>query len=166
MIKQGYGRIINCASGAFMGDRFFDDSHYCAANAGVVGFTRAIAGELYSHGITANVFCPSANTRPRVTGLSDEPRFAGRPKFPPGPDPSTLCPFILFLCSEKSAHVSGTVFSLHGNFIGRHQEPAVCRTMIKPMEKGAWTVEEIDSMVDIQLLNGYHSICEELPQMK
>ncbi|MDR1206562.1 MAG: SDR family oxidoreductase [Peptococcaceae bacterium] len=160
MIKQGYGRIVNCSSGAFMGDRFFDDSHYCAANAGVVGFTRAIAGELYSHGITANAFCPSGNTRPRVEGVTDKPRFEGRPRLINMPDPATLCPFILFLCSESSANVSGTVFSTHGNLIGRHREPAVCRTMIKPVEKGLWTVEEIDRLVDSQLLNGYHSICE------
>jgi 3-oxoacyl-[acyl-carrier protein] reductase len=161
MIAQGYGRIVNCASGAFMGDRFFDDAHYCAANAGVVGLTRAIAGELYSRGITANAFCPHAHTRPSVPDL-DEVRFAGRPKFPPAPDPSTLCPFIVFLCSEKSGHISGTVFSLNGNTISRHREPSVIRTMIKPVDRGIWTVEEIDRWVDSKLLNGYHSICEQL----
>jgi 3-oxoacyl-[acyl-carrier protein] reductase len=157
MIAQGYGRIVNRASGSFMGDRCFDDAHDCAANAGVVGFTRAIAGELYSRGITANAFCPYAQTRPIVPG-PDEVRFAGRP----APDPSALCPFIVFLCSEKSGHISGTVFSLNGNTISRHQEPSVIRTMIKPVDKGIWTVEEIDRWVDSELLDGYHSICEQL----
>ncbi len=161
MIAQRYGRIVNCASGAFMGDRFFDDSHYCAANAGVVGFTRAIAGELYQFGITANCFCPNAATRPAAPS-DDKPRFEGRPVLPRAPHPSTLTPFILFLCSENCRDVSGTVFSLSGNRISRHREPTVCRTMIKPMEQGKWTVEEIDRLVDEQLLNGYHSICGKL----
>ena len=160
MIEQGYGRIVNCASGAFMGDRFFDDSHYCASNAGTVGLTRAVAGELWSKGITANVFCPSAATRPTVEVRRE--KNSDRPIFQPPPDPEALTPFIVFLCSEASAHVSGTVFSIHGNMIGRHREPTVCRTMIKPVEKGIWTLEEIDRVVDEQLLNGYHSIVENL----
>ena len=160
MIEQGYGRILNCASGAFMGDRFFDDSHYCASNAGAVGLTRACATELWSRGITANAFCPSASTRPRVQAAPDP--NSDRPAFPPAPPPEAITPFIVFLCSEASAHVSGTVFSTHGNMIGRHREPTVCRTMIKPVEEGLWTVDEIDKVVDAQLLNGYHSIVENL----
>jgi hypothetical protein len=54
------------------------------------------------------------------------------------------------------------VFSLNGNNISRHQEPSVIRTMIKPVDKGHWTVEEIDRLADSKLLNGYHSICEQL----
>jgi 3-oxoacyl-[acyl-carrier protein] reductase len=157
MIAQGYGRIVNCASGAFMGDPSSDSPHYCAASAGVVGFTRAIAGELYSRGITANAFCP----QPGVPG-PDEVRSAARPASPPGPDLSALCPFIVFLCSEKSGHISGTVFSLSGNTISRHQEPSVVRTMIKPEDKGIWTVEEIDRWAQSKLLDGYRSICEQL----
>jgi hypothetical protein len=34
--------------------------------------------------------------------------------------------------------------------------------MIKPVDRGIWTVEEIDRWVDSKLLNGYHSICEQL----
>jgi hypothetical protein len=34
------------------------------------------------------------------------------------------------------------------------------------MEKGIWTVEEIDRLVDTQLLSGYHSICENLKPAK
>jgi len=160
MIKQGYGRIINCASGAFMGNRFFDAPHYCAANAGVVGLTRAVATELFSSGITCNAFCPNAQTRPTMDMMAIK-KYEGRPVFPAtGPDPSTLTPFIIFLCSWQSAHVSGTVFFLNDNMIARHREPAAVRTMIKPMEKGIWTVEEIDKVIDAQLLNGYQSIAE------
>ncbi|MDR0469467.1 MAG: SDR family oxidoreductase [Peptococcaceae bacterium] len=157
MIKQGYGRIVNCASGAFMGNLFYDAPHYCASNAGVVGLTRAVAGELFTNGITCNAFCPHAQTRPRMDDIAPK-QDEGRPIFPAAPDSSTETPFIVFLCSEASANVSGTVFFLNDNLIARHREPIPVRTMIKPMDKGAWTVEEIDKVVDAQLLNGYHSI--------
>jgi len=137
MAKRGYGRIANRSSAAFTGDSYYDNPHYCASDAGVVGLTRAVAVELSSHGITCNAFCPllSAET-----------------------DPLTLTPFIVFLCSEQSANVSGTVFSIEKNTIARRREPIVCRTMVKPMENGIWTVEEIDSVVDDNLLSGYYSI--------
>ena len=157
MIKQGYGRIVNTSSGAFMGNLFYDAPHYCASNAGVVGLTRAVAGELFSQGVTCNAFCPHAQTRPRMDDIAPK-QDDGRPVFPAAPDPMNMTPFIVFLCSEQSAHVSGTVFFLNDNLIARHKEPIAVRTMIKPMDKGFWTVEEIDKVVDAQLLNGYHSI--------
>ena len=157
MIKQGYGRIVNTSSGAFMGNLFYDAPHYCASNAGVVGLTRAVAGELFSQGITCNAFCPHAQTRPRMDDIAPK-QDDGRPIFPAAPDPSTLTPFIIFLCSEASAHVSGTVFFLNDNLIARHREPIAVRTMIKPEKLGVWTLDEIDRVVDSQLLNGYHSI--------
>ena len=162
MLEQGYGRIVNCASGAFMGDKYFDNSHYCASNAGTVGLVRAVAGELRTSGITANAFCPSGRTRPEIPEDKQALMFEDRPKIPKAVDPSVICPFVVFLCSEASHDITGTVFSTHGNMIARHDEPAVCRTMIKPVEKGLWTVEEIDRAVDNHLLNGYHSIVEGL----
>ena len=160
MMKQGYGRIVNCASGAFMGVEFHAAPHYCAANAGVVGLTRAVATELWADGITCNAFCPHAQTRPDTAAYAPHltKHDASRPVMPLGPDPSTLTPFIVFLCSEASAHVSGTVFFINENLVARHQEPIAVRTMIKPRNEGIWTVEEIDEVVDAQLLNGYHSI--------
>ena len=53
MKQQKYGRIINCTSRAFMGD-VIKHAEYCAANAGVVGLTRAAAIELREYGITCN----------------------------------------------------------------------------------------------------------------
>jgi 3-oxoacyl-[acyl-carrier protein] reductase len=62
MIKQKWGRIINCTSRAFLGD-VIKHTEYCAANAGVVGLTKAVAIELHKYGITCNAFSPWAKTR-------------------------------------------------------------------------------------------------------
>jgi len=62
MMKQKWGRILNCTSRAFIGD-VLKHAEYCAANAGVVGLTLAVAEELASYGITCNAFAPFAKTR-------------------------------------------------------------------------------------------------------
>ncbi|MHB1681415.1 MAG: 3-oxoacyl-ACP reductase family protein [Bacilli bacterium] len=57
MIRQRYGRIINIASQ--LGQKGgVELSHYAAAKAGVIGFTKSIALELGTYGITANCIAP------------------------------------------------------------------------------------------------------------
>ncbi len=62
MMKQKWGRILNCTSRAFLGD-VIKHAEYCTANAGVVGLTKAVAIEMREHGITSNAFSPYAKTR-------------------------------------------------------------------------------------------------------
>ncbi len=57
MIAAGWGRIVNIASTAGLGGAPYI-SAYCASKHGVLGFTRAIAAELASTGVTANAICP------------------------------------------------------------------------------------------------------------
>lgn len=69
MIKQESGRIINIASqlGQKGGVQL---SHYAAAKAGVIGFTKSIALELGQYGITANCIAPGPIETPLFLGLS------------------------------------------------------------------------------------------------
>ena len=76
MLEKGWGRILNCTSRAWLGD-IFRHAEYCAANAGVVGLTRALAVEYAGQGITANCFSPYARTRSR-------PGHGGRRRHPQG----------------------------------------------------------------------------------
>jgi len=168
MIKQNWGRIINCTSRAFLGD-VIKHTEYCAANAGVVGLTKAVAIELHKYGITCNAFSPWAKTRAsyeletysEVVEKEDRP-FIFEMKSPGGdmmrmtPSPDYVAPFICYLASDAGANISGSVFSLGGNTIGMYSEPQIANNLTK-LEKEPWTVEELMQQVPRGLLAGYKS---------
>ena len=162
MVKQKFGRIINCTSKAFMGD-IIKHVQYCAANAGVVGLTRGAACEYFHEGITVNAFAPFAKTRASYENDFIDPAgraIPGQPAFPSAnatPDPEALCPFILYLCTESAKDVTGTVFTLAGNNINMHAEPVISKTLCKP---GAeyWTVDELVKEAPRALFRNYKNI--------
>jgi len=166
MIKQKWGRIINCTSKAFNGD-IIKHAEYCAANAGVVGLTKAVAIELYGHNITCNAFSPFALTRASYeldtySGAVDEadnPWVLKVPSFPISitPRPEYIAPFVCYLASEAAKNISGSVFSLGGNNIGLYSEPEIARSLTKFAE-GPWTIEELAQQVPRGLLAGYQSL--------
>lgn len=168
MKKQGYGRIINCTSRAFMGD-VIKHAEYCAANAGVVGLTRAAAIELREYGITCNAFAPFAKTRAAyeleaVNMTKDKPLMVNDgqpPAFDWTPTPEMIVPFLTYLASEQSEKISGSVFTLAGNQIQLHQEPVVCRSMQKAATAEPWTVEEIMQNAPMALFADYRSIADQ-----
>jgi NAD(P)-dependent dehydrogenase (short-subunit alcohol dehydrogenase family) len=112
MIRAGYGRIVNVASGAGVAP-MQNFSAYAASKAGVIHFTRTLAQELEPHGITANaigvrgitpmwkdvVNAESGGITTNNTRKMVESGFC--------PDPKENTPLALFLASEASAHVTG-----------------------------------------------------------
>ncbi len=71
MIKQKSGRIINIASQ--IGQKGgYELSHYAAAKAGVIGFTKSIAIELGQYGITANCIAPGPIETELVAGIDED----------------------------------------------------------------------------------------------
>lgn len=168
MKQQKYGRIINCTSRAFMGD-VIKHAEYCAANAGVVGLTRAAAIELREYGITCNAFAPFAKTRAAyeleaVNMTKDKPLMVNDgqpPAFDWTPTPEMIVPFLTYLASEHSEQVSGSVFTLAGNQIQLHQEPVIYRSMQKAGNAESWTVEEIMQNAPMALFSDYRSIADQ-----
>jgi NAD(P)-dependent dehydrogenase (short-subunit alcohol dehydrogenase family) len=65
MKDRGWGRIINIGS-ASMFDGVADQTHYVAAKAGVLGFSRSLARVVGKHGITVNVVTPGLTATPKV----------------------------------------------------------------------------------------------------
>jgi 3-oxoacyl-[acyl-carrier protein] reductase len=168
MIKQKWGRIINCTSRAWLGD-VIKHAEYCTANAGVVGLTKAVAIELQKHGITCNAFSPFALTRAsyELDAYSDAGEspfvfegpagFKDMVKVTPGPE--YVAPFICYLASDAGANISGSVFTVGGNTISMYSEPVNSNNITK-FGKGPWTMEELMQQVPRGLLAGYRNPAE------
>jgi hypothetical protein len=81
MMKARRGRIINIASiVGLIGNP--GQANYCAAKAGIIGFTRSLAREVASRGITANVVAPGFVDTDMTRGLPDEQRAALAARIP------------------------------------------------------------------------------------
>jgi 3-oxoacyl-[acyl-carrier protein] reductase len=169
MIKKKWGRILNCTSRAYLGD-VLKHAEYCAANAGVVGLTYAVAKELYHHGITCNAFSPYAKTRADyelkaidwASTAEESPWMDRKFAMPPdreAPGPEYIAPFLAYLASDAGAAVSGAVFSLGGNNIGLYSEPEIKRSLLK-FDNKPWTMEELKQQAPFGLFMGYHSFAD------
>lgn len=166
MMEQKWGRILNCTSQAWVGDRL-KHAEYATANAAVIGLTRAVATELFPYGVTCNAFSPHAFTRAsfeldaHAMALGADKTFSssmpggGAPRVFTTPSADDIGPMIAYLASDATAHVSGTVFNVAGSSMGIFSEPEVKRSITK--FGGAWTVEELMQQVPRGLLAGYQS---------
>ena len=167
MMEQKWGRIINCTSRAWLGDWILHPE-YCAANAGVVGLTRAVAIELYPYNITCNAFSPFAATRASIDleashlVKSDRKKaMGGLPQFTyeQTPPPEAIAPFLTYLCTDAAAKISGSVFSLAGNSIGLYSEPIEMASVTK-YSPDFWTQEELEKALPRGLFAGYKSLAD------
>ena len=167
MMKQKWGRILNCTSLAWAGDNL-KHCNYAAANASVVGLTRAVAREVWPYGITCNAFAPYARTRAafelRAYSLANQgektPFMTSGRDLPldATPSPDDLAPFLVYLASDDAAKISGSVFAVGGANIGIYQDPDQKRTMTKA--GGRWTIEEIKQQLPRSVLAGYQNRAE------
>ena len=164
MLKRKWGRILNCTSRAFNGD-VIKHAEYCAANAGVNGLTKAAAKELYRYGITSNAFSPWAKTRASYgldtydSVLKNNQSVWVDKKFSlpldATPTPERIVPFLVYLCTDAAAKVSGSVFELGGNNIELYAEPEVEKSLVKFGDP--WTLEELMQQAPRSLFAGYKS---------
>jgi len=149
MIDKGWGRIVNCASPAWTGGDL-RQAEYCAANAGVVGFSYGLASELKEFGITCNALAPGAKTRASVDmeifdkmNKEETSTISGGPiiSYEGTALPDVWAPFVTFLCGDAATNMTGDVYFLGGKFIGKYALPAISGAMTSAGD--AWTVEEL-----------------------
>lgn len=115
MAKRGWGRIINFSSQlAYKGAPML--AHYCAAKAGIVGFTRALAYEAAPKGVTVNSIAPGPIETDMLMGLSDEWRAMKMAQLPIGRFGSVgeIAPTALLLASDAGAYYVGQSLSPNG----------------------------------------------------
>ena len=116
MKARHYGRIVNISSRARFGD--LNKVNYCAAKAGVDGFTYALALELGKQGITANAiapgYCETQRTREnryfeRIRDAAMEKTFTDRLGVP-----DDIAQAALYLASQGAGFISGEVLTVSG----------------------------------------------------
>jgi 3-oxoacyl-[acyl-carrier protein] reductase len=115
MMKARRGRIINIGSVVgLMGNP--GQANYCAAKAGLVGFTRALAREVGSRGITVNAVAPGFIETDMTAGLSAEQRGALEKQVPLERlgAAEDIAATVLFLCSAGAGYITGEVINVNG----------------------------------------------------
>ena len=115
MMKARHGRIISIASvvGA-TGNA--GQANYAAAKAGIVGFSKSLAREIGSRGITVNVVAPGFIDTDMTKALSDEQRNAMLTGIPLGKlgSPDDIANAVLFLASDMGAYITGETIHVNG----------------------------------------------------
>lgn len=115
MVARRYGRIINFASQlAYKGAPNL--AHYCAAKAGIVGFTRALSYEGAPHNVLVNAIAPGPVETELLMGLSDEWLAMKKSQLPIGRfgQPDEIAPTVLLLASEAGSYFVGQTLSPNG----------------------------------------------------
>ncbi|HEY9761546.1 MAG TPA: 3-oxoacyl-[acyl-carrier-protein] reductase [Trichocoleus sp.] len=117
MLKQRSGRIINIASVAGqMGNP--GQANYSAAKAGVIGFTKTVAKELASRGVTVNAVAPGFITTDMTEGLpnTDEVlKFIPLGRFG---QPEDIAGMVRFLAADPAAaYITGQTFNVDGGMV-------------------------------------------------
>ncbi|WP_346293927.1 3-oxoacyl-[acyl-carrier-protein] reductase [Sphaerothrix gracilis] len=117
MLKQRSGRIVNVASvSGLMGNP--GQSNYSAAKAGVIGFTKTIAKELASRGVTVNAVAPGFIATDMTADLSNTEEIL---KFIPlnrYGTPAEVAGLVRFLAADPAAaYITGQVMNVDGGMV-------------------------------------------------
>lgn len=115
MIGRQKGRIVNLGSNLALkgGERL---AHYCAAKAGVHGFTRALALEVAAHGITVNTVAPGPVETEMLYSLPADWLAAKKDELPIGRFGTIdeIVPVVLLLASSRGSFFIGSTVNVSG----------------------------------------------------
>lgn len=115
MLRQRYGRIVNLTS--VVGQRGnAGQSVYAASKAGIIGFTKAIARELASRGITVNAVAPGLIDTEMTTNLPSKLQEEFLRSIPLGRFGTCqdVAEVVVFLVGEGAGYITGQVVNVNG----------------------------------------------------
>lgn len=120
LIKQGWGRVINVSSRAYLGNP--TQANYSAAKAGLIGLAKALSLEEGRYGVTVNCIAPGFIETEMIQALPayeaiKERALQAQPIKRPG-RPADIADAIAFLASERAGFISGEVLHVTGGRYG------------------------------------------------
>jgi 3-oxoacyl-[acyl-carrier protein] reductase len=117
MIERKKGAIVSLSSTAGWIGSDEGEAHYCAAKAGIQGFTRAVAAEVGRHGIRINAIAPGLIYNPfleRIYPPEFFQRMAERTPLGRVGEPPDIANLATFLASDHSSYITGEIFCISG----------------------------------------------------
>jgi 3-oxoacyl-[acyl-carrier protein] reductase len=115
MMKARKGRIISITSVVGLTGNP-GQANYAAAKAGIIGFTKSLAREVGSRGITANAIAPGFIDTDMTRALNEAQHAALNAQIPLGRlgQPADIAAAVAFLCSADGAYITGETLHVNG----------------------------------------------------
>jgi 3-oxoacyl-[acyl-carrier protein] reductase len=115
MTKARWGRIISISSVVGSSGNI-GQANYAAAKAGLEGFSRALAMEIGSRGITVNAVAPGFIDTDMTKGLDQDQAATLMSKIPLGRygNPEEIAAVVAFLASEQAGYITGETIHVNG----------------------------------------------------
>jgi 3-oxoacyl-[acyl-carrier protein] reductase len=114
MMKQKYGRIVNTASVAALGN--IGQANYSASKAGVIGLTKTLALEWARFNIAVNCVAPGGVKTPMTAAIPENiaAQLIERIPLKRMADPEEIAAVHLFLASDESSYITGQIIWVDG----------------------------------------------------
>lgn len=152
--EQGSGAYVHMTStSGLVGN--FGQANYSAAKLGIVGLSKSIALDMQRFGVRSNAVAPFAWTRMIDSIPTDTPEQQKRVDGLKKLDANKIAPFVVALCSDQGAKVTGQIFAVRNNEIFLFSQPRPIRVA---HTSDGWTPETVAERVFDQFANDFYPL--------